>query len=73
MTFALPSAIASALLRATSPTMAGIWSLLAEDLHELVRVHAVLGGTLHEVLRELVLADLDLLGLGDRVEQRSAS
>ena len=46
----------------------GDLAVLAEDLDELVGVHAVLRRTLHEVLGELVLADLDLLGLGDRVE-----
>ena len=34
-----------------------------------LRLHAVLGGRLHEVLGELVLADLDLSALGDRVEE----
>ena len=68
-TFALPSTMASALLRATSPIMAGDLAVLVEHLDELARLHAVLRGALDEVLRELVLADLDLLRLDDRVEQ----
>ena len=42
---------------------------LLQRVHELLRSHAVLRGGLHEVLRELVLRDLDVDLLGDRVEQ----
>src|SRR5690606_31902845 len=45
---------------------------VAARLDEVARLHAVLGGCLHEVGGELVLADLHVLGLGDRVEQQLA-
>src|SRR6478735_7718847 len=43
--------------------------VLLQRVDELLRGHAVLGGRLHEVLRELVLRDLHVELLGDRVEQ----
>ena len=44
-------------------------AILVEDLDELAGLHAVLRGTLNEVLRQLVLADLDLFFLGEGVEE----
>ena len=52
---------------------AGDLAVLVEHLDELARLHVVLGRALHEVLGELVLADLDLFLLDDRVEQDLAA
>ena len=68
-TLALSSTVASAFERATSAIIAGIWPFLSSTWMNSLRLHAVLRGALHEVAGELVLADLDLLGLDDRVEQ----
>src|SRR6185312_13777710 len=51
----------------------GDLAVLVEHLDELARFHVVLGGALHEVLGELVLADLDLLLLGDDIQQDLAA
>src|SRR5690554_4979995 len=52
---------------------AGDLAVAVENLDELAGLHVVLGGTLDQVLGELVLADLDALCLHDGVEQDLAA
>ena len=68
-TFALLSTNASALERATSPIIAGSWLFCCSTWMNSPGSMPYWADGLHEVGGELVLADLDLFGLGDRVEQ----